>query len=97
MSLTVSSSGDPHRDSCATLGEVNPPTRHSASPKTGMINANFMALAFLLVSFHPYRGVSVNFVERDTRLATARARSDIRMLSNVDIRTVRSSPHRLIR
>src|SRR6476469_7578476 len=46
MNLTVSSSGDPHRDSCATLGEMNPTRSNRASPKTDRIEANFMALFY---------------------------------------------------
>src|SRR4029434_9742538 len=65
MNLTVSSSGDPHRDSCATLGEVNPPRRDSASTKTGMIDANFMALVCCWLVFHRYRGASVHFALRE--------------------------------
>jgi hypothetical protein len=38
------------------VAQVNPPTRHSASPKTGMINANFMALTFCWFYFTDIAG-----------------------------------------
>src|ERR1700756_2535107 len=56
MNLTVSSSGDPHRDSCATLGKGNPPRRDSASPKIGMFDTNFTALFSCWFVFHRYCG-----------------------------------------
>ena len=42
MNFTVSSPGDPHRDSCPTLGETNPPRNNSAGRDAGMIEANFI-------------------------------------------------------
>src|SRR5438477_10077612 len=56
MNFTVSSSGDPQRDSCAMFVEVNPRRRKSASTKIGMIDANFMALVFCWVVFHLIQG-----------------------------------------
>src|ERR1041384_7236365 len=44
MNLTVSSSGDPHRDSCAIIDDVNPSRKNRVRPKAGIINLNFMAL-----------------------------------------------------
>src|SRR5213594_1765798 len=56
MNLTVSSSGDPHRDSCALLGKGNPPMRDSASAKIGMFDTNFTALFSCWFVFHWYCG-----------------------------------------
>jgi hypothetical protein len=40
MNFTVSSPGDPHRDSCAKLDETNPPRKNTRD--TGMIERNFI-------------------------------------------------------
>src|SRR5215212_748957 len=42
MNLTVSSSGDPQRDSWATVDEANPLRRNKTSPRAGMIDDDFM-------------------------------------------------------
>lgn len=55
MNLTVSSLGDPHRDSCATLGKANPPSRDSASPKIEVAGTRFTAFCGWFV-FHRYCG-----------------------------------------
>src|SRR5205809_7276988 len=51
MNFTVSSPGDPHRDSCPTLGEANPPRNNSARRDAGMIDANFIALGLCRLYF----------------------------------------------
>ena len=47
MNFTVSSPGDPHRDSCAKLGEANPPRNNSASRDAGMIDSEFHCFRLL--------------------------------------------------
>jgi hypothetical protein len=61
MNFTVSSPGDPHRDSCPTLGEANPPRNNTTSRHAGMIDANFIALGLFSFVFHRHRRASLFF------------------------------------
>jgi hypothetical protein len=51
MNFTVSSPGDPHRDSCAKLGEANPPRNKSARRNAGIIDADLIALGCFRLYF----------------------------------------------
>src|SRR5205823_2502157 len=72
MNFTVSSAGDPHRDSCAKLGEANPPRNNSASQDAGIIDANFIALGSLPYVFHRHRRASLFFASNQDALDSLR-------------------------
>jgi hypothetical protein len=56
MNFTVSSLGDPHRDSCPKPGEANPPTNKTTSGHAGMIDTSFIALEFFRLYFTDITG-----------------------------------------
>src|SRR5690349_1138444 len=59
MDFTVSSSGDPQRDSCAKMGEANPP--RNSERDAAMIDMNFIGLTSCRVVFQQHRRPSLFF------------------------------------
>jgi hypothetical protein len=63
MNFTVSSSGDPHRDSCAWLDETDPPRKNTRA--AGMIERNFIAVGAFPFVFRCHRRAGKPFLRSD--------------------------------